>query len=62
MTGGDKTIDQLIIGQIVRRFAKSEWVRDPLKALDARRQDKADGPILRNALGAPWSSDSLRAS
>jgi integrase len=35
----------------------------PLKAaLDARRPEKADGPILRNSYGEPWTSDGFRAS
>jgi integrase len=35
----------------------------PLKAaLDARRPENADGPILRNSLGEPWTSDGFRAS
>ncbi|MDB5620170.1 tyrosine-type recombinase/integrase [Tardiphaga sp.] len=31
-------------------------------ALDARRPDGADGPILRNTFGEPWTSDGFRAS
>lgn len=35
----------------------------PLKAvLDARRPEKAEGMILRNAFGEPWTSDGFRAS
>jgi integrase len=35
----------------------------PLKtALDARRPEKAEGPILRNTFGEPWTSDGFRAS
>jgi integrase len=35
----------------------------PLKAaLDARRQEESDGPILRNSFGEPWTSDGFRAS
>lgn len=30
--------------------------------LDARRPDKAEGPILRNTFGEPWTSDGFRAS
>ncbi len=38
-------------------------VGGPLKlALDARRPQKADGPILRNTRGQPWTSDGFRAS
>jgi integrase len=35
----------------------------PLKAaLDARRPEKAEGAILRNTFGEPWTSDGFRAS
>ena len=35
----------------------------PLKtALDARRPEKAEGPILRNTFGDAWTSDGFRAS
>jgi len=35
----------------------------PLKTvLDARRPEKAEGPILRNTFGEPWTSDGFRAS
>ena len=35
----------------------------PLKlALDARRPEKAEGPILRNTFGEPWTSDGFRTS
>jgi integrase len=35
----------------------------PLKAaLDARRPEKADGPIIRNTFGEAWTSDGFRAS
>jgi integrase len=35
----------------------------PLKAaLDARRPEKAEGAILRNSFGEPWTSDGFRAS
>ena len=35
----------------------------PLKAaLDARRPEKAEGPILRNTFGEAWISDGFRAS
>jgi integrase len=35
----------------------------PLKiALDARRPEKAEGEILRNTFGEPWTSDGFRAS
>jgi len=35
----------------------------PLKiVLDARRPEKAEGPILRNSFGGPWTSDGSRAS
>ena len=35
----------------------------PLKAaLDARRPEKADGPILRNSFGEAWTGDGFRAS
>jgi integrase len=35
----------------------------PLKAaLDARRPEKAEGPILRNTFGEPWTGDGFRAS
>jgi hypothetical protein len=38
-------------------------VADPLKAvLDARRPGKAEGTILRNTFGQPWTSDGFRAS
>jgi integrase len=32
------------------------------EALDARRPEKADGTILRNSYGKPWTSDGLRSS
>ena len=35
----------------------------PLKiVLDARRPEKAEGAILRNTYGNPWTSDGFRAS
>jgi integrase len=38
-------------------------VGDLLKAaLDARRPEKAEGPILRNTFGDAWTSDGFRAS
>jgi integrase len=38
-------------------------VGGPLKtALDARRPEKPEGPILRNTFGKPWTSDGFRAS
>ena len=38
-------------------------VGTPLKAvLDARRPEKAEGPILRNTFGEPWTSDGFRTS
>ncbi|WP_143197934.1 hypothetical protein [Bradyrhizobium sp. AS23.2] len=30
--------------------------------LDARRPEKAEGPILRNSYGEPWTSDGFRSS
>ncbi|OSJ36770.1 integrase [Bradyrhizobium japonicum] len=38
-------------------------VGGPLKELlDSRRPEKAEGPILRNSFGEPWTSDGFRAS
>jgi integrase len=35
----------------------------PLKAaLDARKPEKAEGPILRNAFGEPWTADGFKTS
>lgn len=31
-------------------------------ALDARKPEKADGPILRNSRGAPWTADGFKTS
>jgi integrase len=32
------------------------------QALDARRPEKADGPILRNTRGQPWTADGFKTS